>query len=135
MRSKLDPSHITQMTYDQAANANRVKIADAEMSIELSHQDGDSVASHPAKLVASVLGCEAADNGTDVIPAIDCSSLREIRADVDGAGTIKIFVSPVDSGSFFYEVGGAGVMIKICARRIKIQSVDAIGDIHLVGRS
>lgn len=135
MRSKLDPTHIAQMTFDEASEAMKVKIQDAEMSIELSHQDGDSVAAHPAKLVVSVLGCEVADNGTDVLPALDCSSLREVRADVNGTGTIKIFVSPVDSGSFFYEVGGAGVMIPICARRIKIKSVDAVGDVHLVGRS
>lgn len=135
-RSKLDPSQIVQYTYDEASEAQRVKITDAEMSIELSHTDGDSVIAHPAKLTASALGVVApTDNGTDIIPALDCSSLSQIRVDINGTGAIVIMASPNDSGSYFYTVGAAGTIHNICARRVKVVSTNANGDVHLVGRS
>lgn len=135
MRSKLDPTHITQMTYDENSEAVKVKIQDAEMSIELSANDGDSVTSHPVKLVASAMGCDITDNNMDVIPALDCSSLKEVRIDIEGTGTAQILASPVDSGDFFYVVGPQAVTHRICARRIKVKSLDVVGNVHLVGRS
>lgn len=156
-RSKLDPSHISQITYDAVAKAVKVKIQDTEISMELNHQDGDSVTAHPAKLTASALGVIASvpevpadpmaepptelvpaivgDENTDIIPALDCSSLKEVRVDVDGTGTVKIWASPTDSGDFFYEVGAGGATLTICARRVKVECIDAVGDVHLVGRS
>lgn len=135
-RSKLDPNQIIQYTYDPVTESQKVKIQDTELSIELSHADGDSITSHPAKLVASVLGVTSpADNGTDIIPALDCSSLSQIRVDINGSGAIMIMASPTDSGSYFYNVGGAGTIHNICARRIKVVSTNAAGDVHLVGRS
>lgn len=135
-RSKLDATQIAQYTYDPVAEAQKVKIQDTELSIELSHSDGDSITAHPAKLIASALGVVSpADDGEDIIPAIDCSSLSQVRVDIDGTGAINIMVSPVDSGSYFYSVGGAGTTHNICARRIKVVSTNANGDVHLVGRS
>lgn len=135
MRSKLDPSHIAQFAYDAVAEAVKVKLQDTEIAMELSHADGDSVTSHPAKLTASALGVASpANNGQDIIPALDCSSLKQVRVDINGTGAVVIQVSPNDSGSYFYSVGGAGSIIDICARRIKVVSTNAAGDVHLVGR-
>jgi hypothetical protein len=134
-RSKRDPNHISQLVYDEEANANRVKLADTEIAMELSADDGDSIESQPAKLIASAIGCAAEDNNTDVIPALDCKNLREVHVSVNGSGSVQILVSPNDSGDFFYAVGAKDVIHKICARRIKVRSVDVIGDVHLVGRS
>lgn len=135
MRSKLDPVQIQQLTYDEESNAIKVKLQGTTIELELNAQDGDSVTAHPAKLIASALGCEVSDHGNDVIPPLDCSSLNQIRVDVDGSGSIQILVSPVDTGNFFYAVGGGGELHTICARRIKVKSLDAIGNVHLVGRS
>jgi hypothetical protein len=134
-RSKFDPSQIAQMTFDELSKSNKVKLVDTEISMELDHKDGDSITSHPAKLLASAVGCDLEDAGSDVIPALDCSSLREIRVDVEGSGSCVVLVSPIDQGDFFYEVGGPGQLHKICARRIKVLSQNVIGDVHLVGRS
>lgn len=133
-RSKRDPSHIAQLVFDEESLANKVKLTDTEINIELSHKK-DSVIAHPAHLVVSALGCTPFDNGETVIPALFCSSLREVRVDVDGTGSIRIMASPTDKGDFFYHVGGAGVVHKICARRIKVEAYEVKGDVHLVGRS
>jgi len=133
---KLDAVQIWKKVYDAIADAVKVKIVSTNLAIELDHTDGDSVESHPAKLVAASMGVTApTDNGTDIIPALDCSSLREVRVDINGTGNLDIMVSPSDSGSYFYSVGGAGSIIPICARRIKVVSITVNGDVYLVGRS
>lgn len=132
-RTKRDTNQIQQFEHDEASNAKRVKMVGTEMSIELDHADGDSVTSHPAKLSASALGVDASDNDKEIIPPLDCSSLRQISVRVDGSGSVQVMVSPTDSGDFFYELGMGEH--EICARRIKVISVDAIGDVHLCGRS
>lgn len=134
-RSQLDPNHIVQLAFDEKSRANRVKIEDTQFSMELNHEDGDSVTSHPAKLTASVLGVTSEDNGKIIIPALDCSSLREVHVSIEGTGDIHILVSPTDSGDFFYFVGQQDKITNICARRIKIKSIDVVGNVHLVGRS
>jgi len=131
---KKDPIRIARDEHDPVSKAKKVKIIDTEMSMELDHLDGDSVTSHPAKLSASVIGVEVADNGTDIIPPLDCSSMRKVSVTVVGSGSVKILVSPVDVGDVWKEVIVSDIN-EICARRIKIESVDVVGDVHLVGRS
>lgn len=133
-RSKLDPAQITQMEHDEVSKAKRVRMVGTEISIELDHKDGDSVTVHPAKLIASVTGVEASDNDSEIIPALDCSSISKVKVHVDGSGTVKIMISPVDSGSLFIEASAADLN-DLVARRIKVISVDVVGDVHLVGRS
>lgn len=131
-RVKKDPTHITQIEHDEASGAKRVRLVDTEIAMELDHTDGDSVTSHPAKLVISVTGLSAEDNGDEIVPAIDCSSIREIEVHIEGSGSVSVLVSPVDQGSYFIPHTGSG---KVVARRIKIVSVDAVGSVHVVGRS
>lgn len=134
-RSRLDPTQIAQMTYDEVSRATKVKLQDTEMNMELSADDGDSVLSEPVKLVTSAVGCDEADNNSDVIPALDCSKLREVHVSVEGTGSVDVLLSPVDSGDFFYTAGHADAIIKVCARRIKVKSNNVVGNVHLVGRS
>lgn len=134
-QDRKDPTRILRDEHDSEVRAKKVKIVGTEMSIELNHADGDSVTTHPAKLVVKAEGVEKSDNDKEIIPALDCSSLSEVRVDVNGSGQIDILVSPEDSGDFFYKVGQKSQTIAICARRIKVVSVNAIGDVHLVGRS
>lgn len=134
-RSKLDQTHIAQLSFDEDSRAMKVKIMDTEMNMELSAEAGDSVTSQPAKFMASAMGCEIEDNGTDVIPAMPCSNLREVHVSIEGCGSVDVFVSPLDSGDFFYAVGHSDSIIKICARRIKVKAYNVIGNVHLVGRS
>jgi hypothetical protein len=134
-RSKLDPTHIAQLTFDPISESTKVKLQDTEIDMELSADDGDSVTSHPVKLIASVLGCDLDDNMLDIIPALDCSSLGKVRVDIDGSGNVNVLVSPTDAGDYFYSVGGSGAILDICARRIKVKSLNVVGDVHLVGKS
>lgn len=136
MRSKLDPSQIQQMVYDEDSEAMKVKLQELEMSIELDHTDGDSVTAHPHKAQASVLGFNS--DGDTMVDTFDCSSLSKVRVDIDGTGTFKILASPCDEGDFFYQIGSelsAGSIIEICARRLKVISIDFQGDLHLVGKA
>jgi len=135
-RSKLNSTHIDQLVYDPATESLKVNIQNPDIAIELDADDGDSITSHPAKLTASAIGVVSpTDDGTDIIPALDCSSLSQVRVDVDGTGSVVVWASPTDSGSYFYSVGGEGTIHNICARRIKVVSTNANGDVHLVGRS
>jgi hypothetical protein len=134
--NKLDQAQIIKTVFDDVSEALKVKIQDTELAIELSAADGDSVTSQPVKLVASVTGVVSpADDATDIIPALDASNLSVVRVDVNGTGTANIYASPADSGSYFYLVGASGTTHTICARRIKVTSVNANGDVYLVGRS
>lgn len=134
MRNRPDVNHIAQTVFDEVSLSNRVKLVDTEFNLQL-NAGKDSTTSHPVKLTASVLGCTATDNGQDIIPPLDCSSLRELHVSVNGTGTVNLLVSPNSSGNFFYEVGGANQIHKICGQRVKVTSIDVIGDVHLVGRS
>jgi len=134
-RSKRDNSQIAQFEHDEASNAKRVKIADTEISMELDHLDGDSVTSHPAKLTASVLGVSIVDNGTEIIPPLDCSSMRLLAVRIDGSGTITVQVSLSDSGDHWVDFSGETPGSVIVARRVRVKSIDCVGDVHLVGRS
>lgn len=135
VRSKYDPNHITQIVFDEESRANRVKLVDTQISIEVRAEDGDSITSHPVKLTISSLGCTSDDIGKEIVPPMDCSSLRELHASIEGTGQVLILASPMAIGDFFYEVGSANQIHKICAKRIKVKSIDAIGNVHLVGRS
>lgn len=133
MRSKRDSMQISQFEHDEPSNAKRVKMVGTEMSIELDHRDGDSVTAHPAKLSASALGVDASDVGKDIIPPLDCSSIRCMRVDLIGSGEIKVMLSPVDEGDVWLE--SIQHNTEVIARRVKVVSVSAEGDVHLVGRS
>jgi hypothetical protein len=134
--TRLDPVHIIRSVYDEAAEAYKVKIQDTELAMELSATDGDSVTAHPVKLLASAIGVASpAADGTIIIAAVDCSSISAVHVSVNGTGTVVVEVSPADSGSYFYSIGGAGAIIPVCARRIRVTSTNAAGDVYLVGRS
>lgn len=90
---------------------------------------------NPESLQLSVIGCDQDDAYKFIIPPIDCSKVREVRIDVVGMGDAEIWASPTDEGDIFYRVGGSSIIHRICARRITIKSLSAVGDIHLVGRS
>ena len=135
MKQKLDPVQMSRNVYDEDAKANRVKLTDTSIAMELDHKDGDSVTSHPAKLSASAISVVEADHDGDIIPPLDCSSIREVRVTIDGEGAVDVMVSPTDSGPFFYKVAIEDQTVQICARRIKVVSRHAVGDVHLVGRS
>lgn len=134
-KSKQDPSHITQMTFDEDSWAVRTKLVDTEMNMELSAEDGDSVISQPAKFMASAMECTAEDKDKDVIPPMPCANLREIHVSTEGTAGVSVLVSPQDSGDFFYAIGGSDAILKICARRIKVKLLSGEGNVHLVGRS
>lgn len=132
-RTKRDINQIQQFEHDEKANAKRVRLVGTEISIELDHTDGDSVTSHPAKLSASAIGVDASDNDKEIIPPLDCSSMRVMRIDVIGEGSIKVEFSPVDEGDVWRE--GSQFEDNLVARRVRVLSVDCVGDVHLVGRS
>jgi hypothetical protein len=132
-RTKRDINQITQFEHDEKSNAKRVRMVGTEISIELDHKDGDSVTSHPAKLCASALGVDKSDDGKDIIPPLDCSSIRVLRVDLIGSGEIKVMVSPVDDGDVWRE--NTQQDTELIARRVKVVSISAEGDVHLVGRS
>jgi hypothetical protein len=132
---KKDPIRIARDEHDPVSKAKKVKITDTQINMELDHLDGDSVTSHPAKLSASVIGVEVSDNGTEIIPPLDCSSMRLIAARIDGSGTINVQVSLSDSGDHWVNFSGENPGSIVVARRVRVMSIDVVGDVHLVGRS
>jgi len=133
-RTKRDINQIQQFEHDEKSNAKRVKMVGTEISIELDHKDGDSVTSHPAKLSASILGIESSDSDKQILPVLDCSSIRTLKIHLDGEGAFQVLLSPSDEGDYFYEASSED-LLNLCAKRIKIFSKGVVGDIYLVGRS
>lgn len=148
MRSKRDNSQIAQFEHDESSNAKRVKMIDTEMSIELNHADGDSVTSHPATLIVSALGVD--NNDSEIVPPQDISTMKKIKAYVQiqsgtPQGTLKIQVSPVDTGDVFFDIAeinaanGMSPALDVMARRIKVikssDMGDCVLDLHMVGQS
>lgn len=134
-KSRFDVNHIKKLTFDEKSLANRVTVVGTEFNLSLNSDEGDNVESRPSKLVASILGCTEEDNGSIIIPALDCKNLREVHVSIEGTGSVIVWVSPTDKGDFFYQLGGSDQILSVCARRIKVQSVNVVGTVHLVGRS
>jgi len=128
---KLDLLNIFRKVYDQASETLSVKLKSNEFSIELDHRDGDSVTSHPEKLVVKVTGVDESDKDKVIIPAMDCSSLRAIKVYSEN-GTAIVEVSPEDQGDYFVKHDSN---LPLVARRVRVRSINASGNVHLVGRS
>lgn len=99
---------VLRTIYDENDDAIRAKLVNSmEFSIELDHEDGDSVfAIKRSKMVAA----------NEVVSCVGFSKLG-----VFSSG--KIYLSPHDEGDFFIEKQvEAGQVIDICARRLKSES-------------
>lgn len=54
-RKNLDPIHMLQHSYDEDVEAFKMKLADTEIAMELSADDGDSIISFKPMLVLDVI--------------------------------------------------------------------------------
>ena len=148
MRTKKDPTQIAQFEHDEASNAKRVKMIDTEISMELDHNDGDSVTAHPVNLIVSAIGVNNSDN--EVVPPQNVASIKAIKAYVKitsgtPQGTLKLEVSPTDSGDTFYSLAeinaanGMSTPLELMARRLRVMKGEDLGDceleLHIVGQS
>ena len=147
---KLDSVQMQRQCFDSVAKANRVKLTDTEMSMELSHEDGDSITSHPATLVANALGVSNED--AEVLPPLNISSMKRYNVYVFHKndirqGKLDIMVSPMNEGDVWFrhltismnsqmENYQTGIQ-EILGRRIKILSEDlgeSLLDIHFLAQ-
>jgi hypothetical protein len=65
MASRLDANQIVQQEHDEATNSKKVTIVNADFAIELSANDGDSVATQPVVVdTATILSVVADSNVT-----------------------------------------------------------------------
>lgn len=146
---KLDSLQIQRNMYDADSKAIRAKMVSTEMSIELNHEDGDSVTSHHPSLVISALGVD--DSDAVIIPEQKCLSMKKYSLYIDfknevRTGCIKVMVSPMIEGDFFVEStkydftseSKNAIIIDakdLLAQRIKVISDSISGmnlDLHLV---
>lgn len=135
-RSKLDPSQIVQAAYDTNLGAIKTSMVGTEVEIDLSHMSGDSMTAHPVRDAISAEGIVAPGaNGTVIIASQDCSSLSSIHVYVNGTGTATVEVSPSDFDNVWYTLGSSGSILPVCARRVRVKSVNVNGAAYLVGKS
>jgi peptide deformylase len=148
---KLDSLQMQRNVYDADSKATRVKMVSTEMSIELNHNDGDSVTSHHPTLVVNAIN--VSDSDIEVIPEQSCLSMKKYSLYIDykneaRSGCIKVLVSPMAQGDFFVESAKIdftsesknAIIIDakdLLAQRIKVVSDSISGmnfDLHLVAQ-
>jgi hypothetical protein len=108
-KSKMDPVHMLQESYDEATQSFNMQLKNLEMAIELSAADGDSVLTQPQMLELKVTAGDI----------IDTSKYTKICA--LGASTL---VSAVMSDSVEIELPALpqGAVVAICVPKIKVMS-------------
>lgn len=108
--TKLDPVQIQRMAFDEEVNANRAKLVDTEIAVELSAEDGDSVYAIPVSLTLS----------EGIHSVVGMKTLCKY-------GATNISVSPSDEGDNFYVLAITELEPKsICARRVKIEGAGLV---------
>lgn len=106
----LDPYHIAQAIYDADSNSNRVKMVDAEMQIELSAEDGDSVLCLPDCQHFSKLNMTT---GTEVVEEFNCQKYTHFQIyiekvenlDPNISYTASLKVKPSDASENYFDGG------------------------------
>lgn len=76
--TKMDPIQIQRASFDEEKMANRVVMAPTEMSIELNHEDGDSVYSHQKMQVIQCKAGQVVD--TSHVDTICCTTSVALSA-------------------------------------------------------
>lgn len=110
MVSKADPIQIARMVFDEESQANRVKMVDHEMAIELDAADGDSVIAVNESLVLQ--------EGIHSVAGMKTMCKY---------GSASLSVSPHDEGDEFYTITSVELIPKdICARRLKIEGTGTV---------
>lgn len=147
MNYRKDITQIHRDEHDAVSGARKVRLIDTELALELDHLDGDSVTSHPDKLVVSSMGVSPED--IEIIPAISCSSLKKVQLYAEIVSGLKdcklvIQVSPVDSGDVWFDISSltgntkCGSIVDICARRLRVLQTESNAtseiNVHLVGQ-
>lgn len=108
-KSKMDPVHMLQESYDEGTQAFNMQLKNLEIAIELNAEDGDSVLTQPRMLELKV---EAGD-------VIECSKFTKICA-LGGSPIIKAIMSDnieIDLFSLPEKT-----IVPICLPKIKIMS-------------
>ncbi|NDE09884.1 MAG: hypothetical protein EBZ95_04870 [Chitinophagia bacterium] len=72
MATKMDPIQIQRASFDEDAQAVRVAMAPTQMSVQLTHEDGDSVYSHKKMQVIECVAGQIVD--TSLVETICCTS-------------------------------------------------------------
>lgn len=134
--SKLDLNQALHRTIDANDDAMRVIVgAGTDFSIELSADDGDSVAVR--SIVTSASGELTTSSSGSVVSAVnvegakDLQVLVKINTAISGSATIQLQVSPAFSGSTWLDVGSSmtvtgstdlvGTISNVIARRARVQ--------------
>lgn len=115
-RSKVDPIHIQQLVFDDETESYKMRMVGTEMSVELSHMDGDSVYSMTPSMTVST---------KDV--AQNCMGMKRVCAfkSDEAPSELKIEISPNAEGEEFYTLmtltaKGPSQVMEICAARIRM---------------
>jgi hypothetical protein len=104
--SKADPIQIARATFDEAAEAQRVIMVQAEMAIEISADDGDSV------ITQSAMEVHVLEAGATV----DTSKMK--RMSCYPAAIVKVVIGEVEHN--LATVGSTPV--EVCAPMVKVMT-------------
>lgn len=122
---------VLRNVWDEDTKSLKVIINSNDFAIELDHEDGDSVNTHPASQVVSDLSEQS------------CVGMKTGKLYAEaGSGAAKVQVSPVDSGDVWMDLSSAKVTagasvaasshFTLCARRVRIVLTSGTPVCHLV---
>lgn len=125
-QTRIPGDHVLNRAFDRETDTLKTQLMNADIAIELSAEDGDSVIAKKEHTAQSITSGDI----------IDVSGMSKAAVYLIGNTTeLKIEASPLSSGDVFITIHAAStsnsVVIKdICAERLKITS--DTGDLHLV---
>lgn len=120
-RSKYSGEQIMQFAFNEESQSLNTTV-NGEMSIELSHEDGDSVTSHCPTL-------ELSGNQEKACNYIKNVVLYLVK------GSAKVQVSPLEEGELFFDLSLDHMSPKsICAKRIRLVLLNEDSEAYLCGQ-
>lgn len=138
MSNPITGETVLRKVWDENAQALKtIPAASTSFSIELDAADGDNITTKPDLILVS--------DTTETI----CTGIKSITLYVEalaGTNTVKVQISPVDSGNVWMDVTSGSVssdptlltasnLLTICARRIRLVVTAGAPVYHLVGQA
>lgn len=100
---------VLRRSWDENKEALKViPSQDTEFSIELNHQDGDSVSSMAKTMTISISNSP-----------VDCSDMRRCMVYKQAEVIVEVMVSPIEDGDVFFPLV-VDKVTELCAKRIKM---------------
>jgi hypothetical protein len=119
--SQMDPHQIPNQVFDETNDAVRVRIiAETEMAIAISKDDGDSVHAFSKKMFVECSPITPATVGGSIIGSANVEDYSKVIVYKEEGCTVAVEVSP--DGTIFQAIDAVGSIVEIIAKEIRVKA-------------